>query len=75
MPTNKNPTDLKTVEIQDKRENLKERMDQNFKIDINTLLNNCNLNPIKSYVSQLLKILVDQFPTEISDEKLSDKDK
>jgi hypothetical protein len=74
-PTNKIPTDLKAFEIQDKRENLKERMDQNFKIEVNTLLKNCNLNPVKSYASHLLKSLIDQFSIEISDEKLSDKDK
>jgi len=74
-PTNKNHSELKTSEIQDNKENLKERMDQNFKIDINTLLNNCNLNPVKSYVSQLLKMLIDQFPTKMSDEKLPEKDR
>jgi len=66
-------TDSESFNIQYKREKLKERMDQIFKIDIFTLLNSCNLNPIKSFVSQLLKILIDQLPVEISVKKLSGK--
>ena len=74
-PTNKNPTDLKTVEIQDKRENLKERMDSKFKVDIHILFDNCNLDPLKSYASQLLTMLIDQLPVEILDRKLPEKDR
>ncbi|MCJ7540677.1 MAG: hypothetical protein MUO88_13545, partial [Desulfobacterales bacterium] len=36
---------------------------------------NCNLDPVKSYASQLLTLLIDQLPVEISDRKLPEKDR
>jgi hypothetical protein len=75
IPTDKNQMKSKTSEIQSDKEIFLKRMDPKFKVDIHILFDNCNLDPVKSYASQLLTMLIDQLPVEISDRKLPEKDR
>ena len=74
-PTYQNQMGAKTSEIQSDKEIFVKWMDSKFKVDIHILFDNCNLDPVKSYALQLLTMLIDQLPVEISDKKLPEKDR